>query len=131
MLHGCDERQPRTGIRRGARGFCPEVAPFGAAQRGSAESLRRFDIMPSVMTLRRLVLFVLLLTVPFQAAIGAAGSICSHGSSDAVTDAATEDERFAAIEGGIERGQICDLERDDHEAGRRREDHDGVIGEPG
>ena len=95
MLHGCDERQPRTGIRRGARGFCPEVAPFGAAQRGSAESLRRFDIMPSVMTLRRLVLFVLLLTVPFQAAIGAAGSICSHGSSDAVTDAAFNGARAA------------------------------------
>lgn len=72
-----------------------KFAALGAAQRSVAESLRRFDIMPSVMTLRRFVLFVLLLTVPLQAAIGATGSICSHGSSDAVPGAAFNGVRAA------------------------------------
>ena len=44
--------------------------------------------MPNVIALRHLGLFVLLLTVPFQAAIGATGFVCSHGSNDAVPDAA-------------------------------------------
>ena len=76
-------------------GFLPGSAAFGAAQRDIPEAPHRFDIMANVLTLRRLVLFVLLLTVPFQAAIGAAGSVCSHGSSDAVTDAAFNGARAA------------------------------------
>ena len=53
--------------------------------------------MPNVMTLRRLLLFLLLLTVPFQAAIGATGFICSHGSSDAVTEPVLEGVHVAHV----------------------------------
>jgi hypothetical protein len=40
-----------------------------------------------VTVVRRIVLFLLLLTVPFQAAVGSTGFVCGHGIADEASDA--------------------------------------------
>ena len=51
-----------------------------------------------MMTLRRLVLFVLLLTVPFQAAVGATGYVCGHGAHHAGASAGASRDNSPSLE---------------------------------
>ena len=89
------ERQPQSAVHP-IKQACDQKSTHARFRKAppSPASIRYNSYM---MTLRRLVLFLLLLTVPFQAAVGATGYVCGHGSHHAGASAVASGDNSPTV----------------------------------